>query len=83
MPEVFFCSLGVTELSGKAAKASREAARRKPGLSPTSTTRSDAPGRWRARRPFASKVGILRISQDFFEHFALAGIARRKGPLPG
>ena len=35
VPEVFF-SLGATELSGKAAKASREAARK-----PTSTTRFD------------------------------------------
>ena len=46
VPEVFF-SLGATELSGEAAKES---------LSPTSTTRSEAPRRWRARRPLASRV---------------------------
>ena len=31
------------------------------GLSPTSTTRSDAPRRWRARRPLASRVHLRRI----------------------
>ena len=50
----FLFSLGATELSAEAAKASREAARKKP----TSTTRSDAPRRWRARRPLVSRVCV-------------------------
>ena len=47
-----FFSLGGTELSGEAVQTSPEAARKKP----TSTTRSDAPRRWRTRRPLASRV---------------------------
>ena len=45
MPEVF-SSLGATELSGEAAKASREAL----------LALTDAPCRWQARRPLASRV---------------------------
>ena len=52
MPEVF-TSLEARELSGEAAKTSREEARKKP----TTTTRSDAPRLWRARRPLAPRVG--------------------------
>ena len=46
VPEVFFSSLETTEFSGKAAKAC--------------TTRSEAPRRWRARRPLISRVDICR-----------------------
>ena len=34
------------------------------GLSPTNTTGSDAPHRWRARRPLASRVFFLRQKQN-------------------
>ena len=34
------------------------------GLSPTSTTRSDAPCRWRARRPLASRVWHDRVQTE-------------------
>ena len=35
------------------------------GLSPTNTTRSDAPHRWRARRPLASRVRVTLNFQKF------------------
>ena len=34
------------------------------GLSPTNTTRSDAPHRWRARRPLASRVAKRKTKLD-------------------
>ena len=55
VPEVSF-SLRATELSNKAAKASHEV------ILQTSTTCSDAPHHWRARRPLASRVcGLFPI----------------------
>ena len=54
VPEVFFLSLGATELSGEAGKA-------------TSTTHSDPPRRWRARRPLASRVQLyFSVFGNFF-----------------
>ena len=48
----FFLVGGDRTLSGEAAKESHEAA---------STTRSEAPRRWRARRPLASRVLMSRV----------------------
>ena len=50
MPEVF-SRWGATEFSGEAVKASR-------------TARSDAPRRWRARRPLASRVVMDMIFSE-------------------
>ena len=54
----FFFSVGATELRGEAARASRETARK------NSTTRSDAPRRWRARRPLVSRVQKCLIKKS-------------------
>ena len=73
MPEVFF-SLGATELSGEVESRSGE---RK-----TSTTRSDAPRRWRTRRPLASRVTWrLPFDQKFPQRVISVNNYLFEGPL--
>ena len=57
----FFSRWGRQNWVAKPRRRVGKAARKK-SLSPTSTTRSDAPRRWRARRPLASRVNSKLFS---------------------